>query len=51
MAEVLRRFEAGEPGIPSAWDGYVVDELIGTVTASAQQNGKVLPVIYQDQAI
>ncbi len=48
MAEVLRRFEAGEPGTPSVWDGYVVDELIGTITASAQQNGKLMPVVYQD---
>ncbi len=49
MAEVLRRFEAGEPGTPSAWDGYVVDELIATVTASAQQKGAALPVAYQDR--
>ncbi len=47
MAEMLRRFEAGEPGSPSAWDGYVVDEVIAHITASARQ-GQVLPVAYRD---
>ena len=49
MAEVVRRFEAGEPGTPSAWDGYVVDELIATITTSAQLNGQTLPLRYKDQ--
>jgi len=49
MAEMLRRFEAGEPAIPSAWDGYVVDELIGAITASAQQGGATLPMRWQDR--
>jgi len=38
MAELLRRFEAGEPATPSAWDGYVVDELIAQITASSHVN-------------
>jgi len=50
MAEMLRRFEAGEPATPSAWDGYVVDELIATITASAQQGGQLLPLKWQDRA-
>jgi predicted dehydrogenase len=37
MAEMVRRFEAGEPGLPSAWDGYVVDELIAHITDSAER--------------
>ena len=39
MADMLRRFAAREKGTPSAWDGYVVDELIGAITASAAQGG------------
>jgi predicted dehydrogenase len=48
MAEMLRRFEAGEPASPSAWDGYVVDELISTITESARRC-EVLPLAWQDQ--
>lgn len=48
MAEMLRRFTQGEPGLPSAWDGYVVDELIEQIGASARQGGKALPVAYRD---
>ena len=48
MAEMVRRFEAGEPGFPSAWDGYVVDELIAHVTAAAEQQA-VLPVAWRDE--
>jgi len=48
MAEMLRRFTAGEPPAPSAWDGYVVDELIATITASSKQKS-ILPVVYRDQ--
>ncbi len=48
MAEILRRFEAGEPASPSAWDGYVVDQLIETITASANQRGALLPIPWQD---
>lgn len=46
MAEVIRRFEAGEKGFPSAHDGYVVDELIAHIAASAQQKS-VLPVTWR----
>ncbi len=38
MAEMLRRFRANEPAQPSAWDGYVVDELIATISKSAATN-------------
>ncbi len=38
MAEMVRRFEAGEKGLPSAWDGYVVDEILAAIVASARQN-------------
>lgn len=48
MAEALRRFEAGESGYPSAADGYVVDELLETLAASARQN-TVLPVVWKDR--
>jgi predicted dehydrogenase len=48
MAEALRRFEAGEPGDPSAIDGYVVDELLETLGASARQNA-VLPLRWKDR--
>ncbi|MCE5198884.1 MAG: Gfo/Idh/MocA family oxidoreductase [Armatimonadota bacterium] len=48
MAEVVRRFECGEPGSPSAWDGYVVDELISQITKSAQTQ-TVCPMIWRDR--
>lgn len=48
MAEMLRRFEAGEKPLPSAWDGYVVDETIAHITASAAQN-KILPLKWEDR--
>jgi predicted dehydrogenase len=48
MAEMLRAFKAGESGSPSAWDGYVVDELIQTISTSAVQDGKTMPVVWQD---
>lgn len=48
MGEMIRRFEAGLPPMPSAWDGYVVDELIAQITASSQQ-GAVLPMRWRDQ--
>jgi len=47
MAEMLRRFEAGEVAAPSVWDGYVVDQIIDTITASARQ-GTILPMHYAD---
>ncbi|MHB9131055.1 MAG: Gfo/Idh/MocA family protein [Armatimonadota bacterium] len=50
MAEMVRRFEAGEPPMPSAWDGYVVDELISTIGESFRQK-TVLPVIYRDRVL
>jgi len=49
MAEMVRRFSAGESALPSAWDGYVVDELIATILESARQQ-RILPMIYQDRA-
>jgi predicted dehydrogenase len=49
MAEMLRRFETGEPPAPSAWDGYVVDELIATITESAR-TGQVAQMSYADEA-
>lgn len=48
MAEMVRRFEAGEPGYPSGWDGYVVDELIATITAGSEQ-GQVLAMRWRDE--
>jgi predicted dehydrogenase len=48
MAEMLRRFAAGEPAFPSAWDGYVVDEIIAHITASSQQRAE-LDVRWRDR--
>ncbi len=50
MAEMVRLFEAGQPAVPSAWDGYVVDEIIAQITASAAQN-QVRPLRWQDRAV
>lgn len=50
MAEFVRRFEAGEPAVPSAWDGYIVDEVLDTIAASARQNGLTLPLVWRDGA-
>ena len=47
MAEMLKAFQAGKPAFPSAWDGYVVDELIEHIAASARQDGKTIPVAYK----
>lgn len=41
MAEMVRRFESGEKPFPSAWDGYVVDELIAHITASSAQKARL----------
>jgi predicted dehydrogenase len=49
MAEMVRRFEAGDPGFPSAWDGYVVDELIAHITTTAEQRA-VLPITWRDES-
>lgn len=49
MAEMVRRFEAGEPPEPSAWDGYVVDQLIATIMESARR-GEVLTLPWADRA-
>jgi predicted dehydrogenase len=35
MAEMIRRYEAGEQPMPSAWDGYVVDETIAQIMESS----------------
>ena len=48
MAEMLRRFQAHEAACPSAWDGYVVDELIAQIAASAAQD-MALPVKWLDR--
>ncbi len=48
MAEMARRFEAGEPGLPSAWDGYVVDELISHILSSSEQKAR-LEINWQDR--
>jgi predicted dehydrogenase len=48
MASMLRWFENGETPAPSAWDGYVVDELIAHITRSSQVKQR-LTVAYQDQ--
>lgn len=48
MAELLRRFQSGEPGYPSAWDGYVVDEIIARITASATEN-RIVPMEWKDR--
>ncbi|MHB1456245.1 MAG: Gfo/Idh/MocA family protein [Armatimonadota bacterium] len=41
MAEMVRRFEAGEKPSPSAWDGYVVDELITQITKSSNEGSRI----------
>ena len=48
MAEMLRRFEAVEKPEPSAWDGYVVDEIIERITESAA-TGQRLTLHYADR--
>ncbi|HEY3416745.1 MAG TPA: Gfo/Idh/MocA family oxidoreductase [Armatimonadota bacterium] len=50
MAEMLRRFQAGETPMPSAWDGYVVDELIATMTRSSESKQR-LDITYQDKVV
>jgi predicted dehydrogenase len=49
MAEMLRRFEAGEQGLPSAWDGYVVDETIAHIVESSRK-GQEVAVKWADRA-
>jgi predicted dehydrogenase len=49
MKEMLRMYTSGEKASPSVWDGYVVDELISTITASAQAGGTTLSMKYQDE--
>ena len=48
MAEMVRRFEADERPMPSAWDGYVVDELIAQITKSSE-TGSVVDMKYRDE--
>ncbi|MHB0998107.1 MAG: Gfo/Idh/MocA family protein [Armatimonadota bacterium] len=48
MAEMVRRFEAGEKPSPSAWDGYVVDELISHIGISSKQQARI-PVKWADR--
>jgi predicted dehydrogenase len=48
MAEMLRRYEAGEAPEPSAWDGYVVDETIAAITTSAREK-RTVEMCWQDR--
>lgn len=48
MAEMVRRFEAGEAGFPSAWDGYVVDETIAHIAAASARKA-VLTLSWRDR--
>lgn len=48
MAEMLRRFEAGAKPAPSAWDGYVVDELIAHIGESSR-TGQRLAIRWADR--
>lgn len=48
MAEMVRRFEAGEKPFPSAWDGYVVDELISHIDKSSRKQARI-PVKWVDK--
>jgi len=49
MAEMVRRFECREPGRPSVWDGYVVDEVIAQIAASSREKARVR-MQWQDRA-
>ncbi|WP_319586177.1 Gfo/Idh/MocA family oxidoreductase [uncultured Desulfobulbus sp.] len=49
MAEMVRRFEAGEKPSPSAWDGYVVDELIAHIIKSSKKKTR-LPIKWVDRS-
>ena len=48
MADMLRRFEARQAPMPSAWDGYVVDETIAAITTSAAEN-RIVEMKWRDQ--
>lgn len=48
MAEMIRRFEAGEKPSPSAWDGYVVDELISHIMKSSKEKSRI-PITWVDR--
>jgi len=50
MAEMLRRFETGESPMPSAWDGYVVDEIIAHIGQASKEQA-VLPVVWRDRVV
>jgi len=41
MAEMLRRYQAGEEPMPSVVDGYVVDETISAITRSSAERQAV----------
>jgi predicted dehydrogenase len=49
IADMVKRFRTRKPGFPSAWDGYVVDELIAHITASAHREGAMVPVRWKDR--
>ena len=48
MAAMLARFQAGEPGWPSAWDGYVVDATIAAITEASEREA-VVPLTWCDR--
>jgi predicted dehydrogenase len=48
MADMLHRFQNGRPACPSAWDGYVVDELIAHIVRS-DEAGQAVDVRYEDR--
>lgn len=50
MAEMLRKYEAGEVGCPSAWDGYVVDEILAQIGISSQ-NKQVIEIDWKDRNV
>lgn len=48
MAEMLRCFSAKTAPMPSAIDGYVVDEIIAHITKSSEQQQKI-PLLWRDR--
>jgi len=48
MAEFLKCFLTGSPASPSAWDGYVVDEVIAQIKISAIEN-RIVSLHWQDR--
>jgi predicted dehydrogenase len=48
MAAMLRRYEAGQEAVPSAADGYVVDETIAAITRSSAEK-RIVEMRWTDQ--